>query len=130
MNFEPYVLRPEAERALKQLASYRECAKDCPETIVVRAGGFRICSPATEKGRYVDEDPEYRVPLAVACPCVPCVSSDAVATAMAHKIKRPVSLMIRNADPAALWLDRSMPDIDKANRRSRELPIMAVARER
>lgn len=41
--------RPEAERALKQLASFRECAKDCPEMIVVRAGGFRMGSPATEK---------------------------------------------------------------------------------
>jgi hypothetical protein len=40
--------------------------------------------------------------------------SDAVATAMAHKIKRPLSVMIRNADPAVLWLDHSVPDIDKA----------------
>ncbi|WP_143198730.1 hypothetical protein [Bradyrhizobium sp. AS23.2] len=30
-----------------------------------------------------------------------------------HKIKRPLSVMIRNADPAVPWLDRSMPDIDK-----------------
>jgi len=67
-------------------------------------------------------------PLTAARPCVPCVSSDAVATAMAHKIKRPLSLMIRNADPAALWIDGSMPD--KAKRHSRELAIMATARER
>src|SRR5262245_64337694 len=53
-------------------------------------------------------------PLTAACPCVPCVSSDAVAIAMAHEIKRPLSVMITNADPAVLWLDRSMPDIDKA----------------
>ena len=53
-------------------------------------------------------------PLTAACPCVPCVSSDAVATAMAHEIKRPLSVMITNADPAVRWLDRSMPDIDKA----------------
>jgi hypothetical protein len=34
---------------------------------------------------------------------------------MAHKIKRPLSVIIKNADPAVLWLDRSMPDIDRAN---------------
>src|SRR5262245_60240034 len=50
-NFDPYVLMPEAERALKPLASFRECAKDCPEMIVVPAGSFRMGSPATEKGR-------------------------------------------------------------------------------
>jgi hypothetical protein len=32
----------------------------------------------------------------------------------AHKIKRPLSVMITNADPAVLSLDRSMSDIDKA----------------
>ena len=34
----PYVLTAEAERALKPGASFRECAKDCPEMIVVPAG--------------------------------------------------------------------------------------------
>jgi hypothetical protein len=33
---------------------------------------------------------------------------------MAHEIKRPLSVMIKDADPAVLWLDRSMPDIDNA----------------
>ena len=37
-NVDPYVLKPEAERALKPLASFRECAKDCPEMIVIPAG--------------------------------------------------------------------------------------------
>ena len=37
-NVRPYVLKPEAERALKPLASFRECAKDCPEMIVIPAG--------------------------------------------------------------------------------------------
>ena len=31
----PYVLTKDAERALKPQASFRECAKDCPEMIVV-----------------------------------------------------------------------------------------------
>jgi formylglycine-generating enzyme required for sulfatase activity len=55
-NFDPHVLKPEAERALKPLASFRECATDCPEMIVVPAGEFMMGSPTTEKGRYDDED--------------------------------------------------------------------------
>ena len=39
-NFDPYVLKPDAERALKPLASFRECAKDCPEMIVIPAGAI------------------------------------------------------------------------------------------
>jgi len=44
VTFEPFVLRPEAERALKRLASYLECAKDCPETIV-GAGALEWAHP-------------------------------------------------------------------------------------
>ena len=36
----PYVLTSEAARALVPLQSFRECAKDCPEMIVVPAGSF------------------------------------------------------------------------------------------
>ncbi len=35
-NFRPYLLTAEAERTLKPQASFRECAKDCPEMIVFR----------------------------------------------------------------------------------------------
>jgi formylglycine-generating enzyme required for sulfatase activity len=65
-NFDPYVLKPEAERALKPLASFRECDKDCPEMIVVPAGEFMMGSPATEKGRSRDyyEGPQHRVTIA------------------------------------------------------------------
>jgi formylglycine-generating enzyme required for sulfatase activity len=63
-NFDGYVLMPAAERALKPLASFRECAKDCPEMIVVPAGSFTMGSPTTEKGRYVDEGPEHMVVFA------------------------------------------------------------------
>jgi formylglycine-generating enzyme required for sulfatase activity len=59
-----YVLKPEAERALKPLASFRECAKDCPEMIVIPAGGFTMGSPATEQGRYTNEGPEHEVTIA------------------------------------------------------------------
>ena len=41
------MLKPEAERALKPLASFRECAKNCPEMIVIPAGEFMMGSPAT-----------------------------------------------------------------------------------
>jgi signal transduction histidine kinase len=42
------------------------------------------------------------------------MTGDAVAAAMAHEIKQPLSAMIMNADTAVRLLDRSMPDIDEA----------------
>ena len=63
-NVDPYVLKPEAERALKPLASFRECAKDCPEMIVVPAGEFTMGSPATEEGRHADEGRQHIVTIA------------------------------------------------------------------
>ena len=63
-NFDPYVLKPDAERALKPLASFRECAKDCPEMIVIPAGEFTMGSPATEQGRYANEGPQHKVTIA------------------------------------------------------------------
>jgi formylglycine-generating enzyme required for sulfatase activity len=59
-----YVLRAAAERALEPGDVFRECAKDCPEMIVVAAGEFLMGSPATEKGRFRDEDPQRRVMIA------------------------------------------------------------------
>ena len=52
----PYVLTGEAERALKPGDSFRECAKDCPEMVIVPAGEFMMGSPRSEKGRSDDED--------------------------------------------------------------------------
>ena len=63
-NFDPYVLTSEAERALKPLTSFRECAKDCPEMIVIPAGGFTMGSPVTEQGRYNNEGPQHKVTIA------------------------------------------------------------------
>ena len=60
----PYVLSPDAERALKPGNSFRECAKGCPEMVVVPAGEFMMGSPTTEKGRYIDEGPQHRVTIA------------------------------------------------------------------
>jgi formylglycine-generating enzyme required for sulfatase activity len=59
----PYVLTPEAERALKPLASFRECAKDCPEMIVIPAGEFIMGSPPTEKDRYDNQGPQHHVTI-------------------------------------------------------------------
>ena len=60
----PYVLSPDAERALKPGQAFRECAKDCPEMVVVPAGEFIMGSPPTEKGRMPDEGPQHRVTIA------------------------------------------------------------------
>jgi formylglycine-generating enzyme required for sulfatase activity len=58
----PKVLTAERERALKPKDSFRECAKDCPEMIVIPAGEFMMGSPATETGR--DEGPQHKVTIA------------------------------------------------------------------
>jgi len=39
-NFRSHVLSSGAERALKPMAAFRECAKDCPEMIVINS--FRL----------------------------------------------------------------------------------------
>jgi formylglycine-generating enzyme required for sulfatase activity len=63
-NVDPYVLKPEAERALKPLASFRECAKNCPEMIVVPAGEFMMGSPANERVPLGNEGPQHKVTIA------------------------------------------------------------------
>jgi signal transduction histidine kinase len=42
------------------------------------------------------------------------MTGDAVAAAMAHEVKQPLSAMITNVGTAVRWLDRSTPDLDKA----------------
>jgi formylglycine-generating enzyme required for sulfatase activity len=63
-NIRPFVLTAAAERALKPHASFRECAKDCPEMVVVPAGSFMMGSPASEKGRDASEEPTHTVTIA------------------------------------------------------------------
>ena len=60
----PYVLTAAAERLLKPGDSFRECAKDCPEMVVVPAGEFMMGSPANERNRNSNEDPLHRVTIA------------------------------------------------------------------
>jgi formylglycine-generating enzyme required for sulfatase activity len=40
--------------------TFQECA-ECPEMVVIAAGKFEMGSPASEAGRYDDEDPAHRV---------------------------------------------------------------------
>jgi formylglycine-generating enzyme required for sulfatase activity len=51
-NFHPYVLTAVAERSLKPLASFRECAANCPEMVVIPSGSFMMGSTQTEQSRY------------------------------------------------------------------------------
>jgi formylglycine-generating enzyme required for sulfatase activity len=57
----PFVLSREKELALKPQDVFKECAKNCPEMIVIPAGEFIMGSPANEKGRFHGEDPQHRV---------------------------------------------------------------------
>ena len=56
-------LSPMQEKALKTHDTFKECA-NCPEMVVVRAGSFRMGSPASEPGHSVDEGPQHRVTIA------------------------------------------------------------------
>lgn len=63
-HVQPYALTAEAERALKPQASFRECARDCPEMIVLPAGSFTMGSPASENGHEGGEAPQHKVTIA------------------------------------------------------------------
>jgi formylglycine-generating enzyme required for sulfatase activity len=62
----PYVLTAPAEQALKSGGSFRECATDCPEMVVVPSGSFTMGSTPTEKGRQTNEGPLHQVTIAKA----------------------------------------------------------------
>jgi len=61
-NFTPHLLKPEAERALKPGDPFQECAKDCPEMVVVPPGEFLMGSPDGEG--YGNEHPRHKVSIA------------------------------------------------------------------
>jgi formylglycine-generating enzyme required for sulfatase activity len=62
-NITKYVLRPEGEPP-KPLARFRECAKHCPEMIVIPAGRFTMGSAEGETGRLPREGPQHEVKIA------------------------------------------------------------------
>jgi formylglycine-generating enzyme required for sulfatase activity len=63
-NFDKYVLPAARDRGLKAGDSFRECAKDCPEMIVIPAGSFTMGSPESETGRLAREGPQHEVTIA------------------------------------------------------------------
>lgn len=63
-NFRPYVLTAARERSLKPGETFRECAANCPEMVVIPAGSFLMGSPPTEKNRLLDEGPQQAITLA------------------------------------------------------------------
>jgi formylglycine-generating enzyme required for sulfatase activity len=62
----PHVLTAEQEQALKPGQSFKECARDCPEMVVVPAGSFMMGAPATEHQAfgYATQIPRYTVTIA------------------------------------------------------------------
>src|SRR6266508_1374945 len=62
-EFQPHILSAERERALKPMETFRECVKDCPEMVVVRAGKFIMGSPESETGRLLNEGPQHEVTI-------------------------------------------------------------------
>jgi formylglycine-generating enzyme required for sulfatase activity len=57
----PFVLKAETEQALKPKDSFRECAKHCPEMVVVPPGTFIMGVPSDEQGRVENEIPQHEV---------------------------------------------------------------------
>ena len=57
----PYVLTAVAERSLKPMDSFTECAKDCPEMIVLPSGSFMMGSP--DGIGNANEHPQHRVTI-------------------------------------------------------------------
>jgi formylglycine-generating enzyme required for sulfatase activity len=54
----------ETERGPKPLESFRDCAKDCPEMIVIPAGEFMMGPSADEKARFGDQTRAHKVTIA------------------------------------------------------------------
>lgn len=59
----PYVLTEARERALKPGDSFKECAQDCPEMVIIPAGEFMMGSAKTEKGSFSNERPQHKVTI-------------------------------------------------------------------
>jgi formylglycine-generating enzyme required for sulfatase activity len=104
-NVDPYVLKPEAERALKPGDPFTECAnaRDCPEMVVVPAGEFMMGSPKEEAGHQTSEEPLHPVvfakPFAVSKFVVTFDQWDACVAAGGCTWQPPDSGMGRGAKP-------------------------------
>ena len=49
------------------------------------------------------------------------ITGDAVAAAIAHEVKQPLSAMITRSETGLRWLDRAMPDLEKAKTALRQI---------
>jgi formylglycine-generating enzyme required for sulfatase activity len=65
-NVRPYVLKATSELALKPGQSFKECAQECPEMVVVPAGSFMMGAPSTESqvSGYTNQIPQHTVAIA------------------------------------------------------------------
>jgi formylglycine-generating enzyme required for sulfatase activity len=61
---EPHVLSAAAEQALKPGQTFKECADDCPEMVVVPQGQFMMGSPPNSPNMEGDEGPQHLVTIA------------------------------------------------------------------
>ena len=52
------------ERALKPGMSFKDCATDCPEMVVIPPGSFAMGSTADETGHKPTEEPQHNVTIA------------------------------------------------------------------
>ncbi|MDX2155000.1 MAG: SUMF1/EgtB/PvdO family nonheme iron enzyme [Hyphomicrobiaceae bacterium] len=64
VNFWPYTLSASAIGGLKPGDVFRECARDCPEMVVISAGAFTMGSSPVEAGHADDEAPQRIVNIA------------------------------------------------------------------
>jgi formylglycine-generating enzyme required for sulfatase activity len=62
-NFKEHLLQPEAERRLKPGDSFRECARDCPEMVVIPPGEFWMGSREGEGDQDGSEYPQHKVKI-------------------------------------------------------------------
>ena len=53
-----------ADEPLKPGQSFKDCATDCPEMVVIPAGSFTMGSPQYEPGHKKDEAPQHNVTIA------------------------------------------------------------------
>lgn len=63
-NVWPFVLSAAREQALKPGDSFKECAQNCPEMVVVPAGTFAMGSPLTDNQAAAVEFPQHQVAIA------------------------------------------------------------------
>jgi formylglycine-generating enzyme required for sulfatase activity len=62
-NFKGRGLEPQVERSMKPGDTFRECAKDCPEMVVIPPGEFWMGSRDGEGDQAASENPRHRVKI-------------------------------------------------------------------